>query len=322
MVGRPRRGRSCPPAACRGRGCCVASCGADVVDRDGVGLRAAGGDGVELGVAVLTIVRSMPVATCVVCVAVLLVSSASKIALFGSTVTVLVIGPTTGGATTTIVIVRGRLGGHRRRPSRSARCVARRRRSDAESPRRHDAGRRSCPAGSGSRTTTPVAARCRCCRPRTCRSDRRRQTGGPRSGGTGTVAPGHERAHTGSGESALVIVRSNCGLTVVSSVSVLGDALVLDVAGDRRGVDDDRARRADDLTRDRQQDRAAGVEGCGRRSCACGAVDRAAAVAADRAVGDDLADDHARRLEALRAVHDHDVVGAGRRVVGRPGSCR
>jgi len=53
----------------------------------------------------LRIVRSMPVATCVVCVAVLFVSSASKMALDGSIVTVFVIGPTPGGATITNVIV-------------------------------------------------------------------------------------------------------------------------------------------------------------------------------------------------------------------------
>ena len=35
------------------------------------------------------------------------------------------------------------------------------------------------------------------------------------------MVPGHDAAHTGSGESAFVIVRSNCGITVVSSVSVV-----------------------------------------------------------------------------------------------------
>ena len=53
-----------------------------------------------------------------------------------------------------------------------------------------------------------------------------------------------------------------------------------------------------------------------------GAVDDAAVPAADGAVGDDLGGGDARRLEALRAVHDDDVVGAGRRVVRDAGSCR
>src|SRR3954470_2557414 len=48
--------------------------------------------------------RSTPVPTWVVWVAVLLVSSASKWALFGSTVTVLVIGPVVGGATRSSLI--------------------------------------------------------------------------------------------------------------------------------------------------------------------------------------------------------------------------
>ena len=48
--------------------------------------------------------RSMPVEMPVDSVAVLLVSSASKIALFGSTVTVFVIEPTFGGATSTNAI--------------------------------------------------------------------------------------------------------------------------------------------------------------------------------------------------------------------------
>ena len=73
---------------------------------DRVGLRAARRDGSNPGrgpgvnccPVVLAIVRSMPVATWSSAY-VLLVSSASKIALFGSTVTVLVIGPTPGGAT-------------------------------------------------------------------------------------------------------------------------------------------------------------------------------------------------------------------------------
>ncbi len=43
--------------------------------------------------------RSIPVEIVVVSVSVLLVSSGSKIALFGSTVTVFVIVPTLGGAT-------------------------------------------------------------------------------------------------------------------------------------------------------------------------------------------------------------------------------
>src|SRR5262249_57851921 len=47
----------------------------------------------------------MPVTTCVACVAVLFVSSDSKIALSGSTVTVFVIVPTTAGATVTIFTV-------------------------------------------------------------------------------------------------------------------------------------------------------------------------------------------------------------------------
>lgn len=51
------------------------------------------------------IVRSTPVPTVVTCVNVLLVSSASKIALFGSTVTVLVIVPIAGGATTLMLMV-------------------------------------------------------------------------------------------------------------------------------------------------------------------------------------------------------------------------
>ena len=50
---------------------------------------------------VLAIVRSTPVAIRVVCVNVLLVSSASKIALLGSTVTVLLIEPSPDGATAT-----------------------------------------------------------------------------------------------------------------------------------------------------------------------------------------------------------------------------
>src|SRR5262245_38899801 len=48
---------------------------------------------------VLATMRSMPVETSVVAVAVLLVSSPSKIALNGSTVTVFAIVPTPGGAT-------------------------------------------------------------------------------------------------------------------------------------------------------------------------------------------------------------------------------
>ena len=53
----------------------------------------------------MTIVRSMPVATVVVATAMLFVSSASKIALLGSTVAVFVMVPSVGGATRTISIV-------------------------------------------------------------------------------------------------------------------------------------------------------------------------------------------------------------------------
>src|SRR5438105_345859 len=49
--------------------------------------------------------RLMPVPTCVVFEAVLLVSSVSGIVLFGSTVAVLVIGPVVCGAITLMVIV-------------------------------------------------------------------------------------------------------------------------------------------------------------------------------------------------------------------------
>src|SRR5687768_6645379 len=54
---------------------------------------------------VFRIVRSMPVETSVSSVSVLLVSSASKIALLGSTVAVLLMVPTYGGATRTTVMV-------------------------------------------------------------------------------------------------------------------------------------------------------------------------------------------------------------------------
>ena len=195
---------------------------AEVVDGDGVGLGAAASRSESNGVvAVLAIVRSMPVVTCVVCVAVLLVSSASKIALFGSTVTVLVIVPTNGGATSD--------DGDRAWSTAPARCPVQVRTLVGASyaqrsrpGRRRD--RRSCP---------PAAGRAR----RTFEADVDAAVADDERVGQAAEADrgpadrwqraGHERAHTGSGESALVIVRSTAGLTVVSSVSVLVTPLFL-----------------------------------------------------------------------------------------------
>src|SRR6188472_1903406 len=104
---------------------------------------------------VLIRVRSTPVATWVVWVAVLLVSSASKIALLGSTVTVLVMDPTNGGATRTIVIVVVD-SGSTVPPVQVRTLVAG---LTVQPPAKAGATKLSkiVPAGSGSRTTTPVA---------------------------------------------------------------------------------------------------------------------------------------------------------------------
>src|SRR6476646_8276276 len=103
---------------------------------------------------VLISVRSMPVATCVPWVAVLLVSSASKMALLGSTVTVLVMEPTKGGATSTIVIMVVD-SGPTTPPVQVGMLVA----GSTAQPAKAGATKLSkiVPAGSGSRTTTPVA---------------------------------------------------------------------------------------------------------------------------------------------------------------------
>src|SRR6185436_5831749 len=103
---------------------------------------------------VLTRVRSTPVATCVPWVAVLLVSSASKIALLGSTVTVLVMAPMKGGATSTIVIVVVD-SGSTVPPVQVTMLLA----GSTAQPAKAGATKLSkiVPAGRGSRTTTPVA---------------------------------------------------------------------------------------------------------------------------------------------------------------------
>src|SRR5687767_334156 len=67
------------------------------------GTQGVGAVGGELAQSILLTTRSMPVMTWVVTLALLLVSSASKMALFGSTVTTLVIGPSVGGATSRMV---------------------------------------------------------------------------------------------------------------------------------------------------------------------------------------------------------------------------
>src|SRR5262249_53888188 len=73
---------------------------------------------------------------------------------------------------------------------------------------------KTTPAGSGSRTTTPVASRMPLLPTTKLYVKPPRQTGG-----AGRF-PGHDRAQTGSGDSVFGMVRSIDGLTVVSSVSV------------------------------------------------------------------------------------------------------
>ena len=128
----------------------------------------------------------MPV-RCASPVAALLVSSASKMALFGSTMTVFTIGRRTAarpGRTSDAWSMR---------PDRAAGAgenVAGR--SSAQVNRRPSTlttqvDRRSCPAGSGSRTMTPWPRGCRCCRRRRCRSGR---PGRPAGRERGDGAPG------------------------------------------------------------------------------------------------------------------------------------
>ncbi len=84
----------------------------------------------------------------------LLVSSASKIALKGSTVTVFEMGPVVGGATSTIVIVLVDSAGIA--PLEQVRTLAP---STLQPPEKSGALKlsRTVPGGRGSRTTTPVA---------------------------------------------------------------------------------------------------------------------------------------------------------------------
>ena len=193
----------------------------------------------------------------------------------GSTVTVFVIVPTVGGATSTNASCRrvgaagiaaragddvGGVDGSRRSPPSVAVAVEDQR-----------------PAGSGSRTMTSRRAAMPLLPTTKVYVRPPRQTGGASEAGAGVPlrrrrarradgrcwfgqSTGHERAQTGSGLSALVIVRSTAGLTVVDLGGGVGDALVLDVARDRRGVEDRRAGRTDDGPRDRDRMRAARVE--------------------------------------------------------------
>src|SRR5688572_7845444 len=173
-------------------------------------------------------VRSMPVTTWVTWLALLLVSSASKMALFGSTVMVLAIGPVPGGATRTIWTVLVDSGGmvppvHVTTPPAWAHTKP----APLTSTKRSNV----VPAGSGSRRTTPVAARMPLLPTTKVYVRPPRHTGGASSGGTAgagwAALTGHELAQTGSGVSAFVTVRSIDGFTVVNSVSVVDDPLFL-----------------------------------------------------------------------------------------------
>src|SRR6185436_15437148 len=73
--------------------------------------------------------------------------------------------------------------------------------------------------GSGSRTSTPVAMPMPLLPTTKSYVRPPRQSADGRNVGTGPLA-GHECAHTGSGVSTFVIVRSTPGFTVVISVSV------------------------------------------------------------------------------------------------------
>ena len=134
---------------------------------------------------------------------------------------------------------------------------------------------------------------------------------------TSPAGAGNDEAHTGSGDAALVMVRSTPGLTVVRSVAVAVTPVFLMLRGGRRGVDEDGAGRGDDRPADGDVQGAARVERLdraanGRRT------DGAAVPGAEGAVDDGLGREDARGLQALCAVGDDDVVGTGGAGVGDP----